>query len=39
MEWRDNDIEKIIVLACEILGFKLNDPLTIQFTDKKSKEA
>lgn len=39
LEWRDDDVEKIIILACEVLGFKLNDPLTIQFTDKKSKEA
>lgn len=39
MEWRDDQVEHIINATVEILGFNLDDTTTMQYGDKKNKEA
>lgn len=39
MEWRDDQVEKIINEAIEVLGFNLDDPSTVQYGQKQNKEA
>ncbi len=39
LEWRDDQVDKIINEAIEVLGFNLEAPEVIQLGDKKNKEA